>query len=1084
MSSYLYASSNAFSVNGEDYEVRIIETVAGTDSIKGFDVGPEGVNLIYESTDDTMLVPGIVSSRCEVSTIWPSEDTTLTSLIADLLDAEDGDFLLEILRDDSRIWVGSILVEQVDFLESTPTQTLRIVATDGLALLKNVDYNDDGTAYTGYQFLFDTILSNIQEKWVLWPYLDDENIGGPRMEMADDVYSTDDYIQGAVAHPASTNLSGTRRMRIHTHAWSQTDNDGNVTFINCYDLLQSICLTLQLRLYYYGNTWTFVPVNLSDQEVLGYTKNYDNTYSFKQIVGTYDFQRSAVNDIRQKDAAWVQSFTPQINKVKLTRDTNKGYEIISAFDVANGVSQTNNTLTFEPSTTADEDEAYLLTGSAYIVNTALSFDESERLGRFVLKFRIQFGLSGAAQYYKNEIVAHPAGRLENYTTSSPDFWSPDYAEFSFPEVGYNTTVGNYFYHRAENDAYYYDLNTASSRYLQFGVTIPSPPTEQTGVLITPIIEAYDSFGSYSVTATAALTTKVFSTIQLAAYSNNRLNVVPNFDYEATSTIGRGEINLGTTHIGALGVGMGRIEVQTGASTYAPTNNWVNQASDVARPINELCVEEVLAAHTKSKQIERGNIVLRGTSAVAAKPFSRFSDRDTGAYYTALDFQLTSTPGEMQVSLRKIGRDAAGVTSEATNVKDVVKGPQDEASGVMPGRPSQVMYGFNDKAESNFQGDWSSVIGSGETKEFYLTTSNIGQGRYIDDQGNTPASGKNIQRTVYVNTEGLALRTDSGWTSPAALQPAANEKLSDVVVLINNYVSKIGDHGAYTFMSTYDEVDAGLPLLNTYAGATGAYGLRRLRTAYTGNAIQVRRTTPTAASQDIGFNAQGELDTGALLAFCGSGDGYVQKWYNQATTGVDLQQTSTASQPKIFSAGSTILLNGKPAIEFDGSNDSLVGTANVNLNANVNELIAAWVGSVDSVSVGSTMVSHWNGTQANQVFQLQVQSNANMRAAHRYSNVFLGRADDPGTVADTQYVAVMHTKQNHHELYRNGSKTVGTKANVAPNDENTSFRVGARSDNQDVPHGGKTQEVVIWSRATAQNDADDISDSINDFYSAY
>lgn len=58
------------------------------------------------------------------------------------------------------------------------------------------------------------------------------------------------------------------------------------------------------------------------------------------------------------------------------------------------------------------------------------------------------------------------------------------------------------------------------------------------------------------------------------------------------------------------------------------------------------------------------------------------------------------------------------------------------------------------------------------------------------------------------------------------------------------------------------------LLDTYSGAAAAYSLRKLRTAYTGNAIRVRRSSDNT-SQDIGFNADGTLDTTAMLSFVGS-----------------------------------------------------------------------------------------------------------------------------------------------------------------------------------------------------------------------
>jgi hypothetical protein len=56
-------------------------------------------------------------------------------------------------------------------------------------------------------------------------------------------------------------------------------------------------------------------------------------------------------------------------------------------------------------------------------------------------------------------------------------------------------------------------------------------------------------------------------------------------------------------------------------------------------------------------------------------------------------------------------------------------------------------------------------------------------------------------------------------------------------------------------------------------AKAAYGLRRLYTSWTGAAIRVRRSSDDAEA-DIGFTANGDLNTTALLAFCGSGDGFV------------------------------------------------------------------------------------------------------------------------------------------------------------------------------------------------------------------
>ena len=56
-----------------------------------------------------------------------------------------------------------------------------------------------------------------------------------------------------------------------------------------------------------------------------------------------------------------------------------------------------------------------------------------------------------------------------------------------------------------------------------------------------------------------------------------------------------------------------------------------------------------------------------------------------------------------------------------------------------------------------------------------------------------------------------------------------------------------------------------PVLDDYTGAAAAYSLRKVRSAYTGSAIKVRRSSDDAL-QDIGFDANGDLDTTTLDTF--------------------------------------------------------------------------------------------------------------------------------------------------------------------------------------------------------------------------
>lgn len=109
------------------------------------------------------------------------------------------------------------------------------------------------------------------------------------------------------------------------------------------------------------------------------------------------------------------------------------------------------------------------------------------------------------------------------------------------------------------------------------------------------------------------------------------------------------------------------------------------------------------------------------------------------------------------------------------------------------------------------------------------------------------------------------------------------------------------------------------LLNTVAGAQAAYSLRLLNDAYSGSAIDVRRSSDNTTAS-IGFDAIGQLDTAALLSFVGSGSGYVVTWYDQAggTTAHNVTQSTTSFQPQIVANGSVLTdpVNRLPALRFN------------------------------------------------------------------------------------------------------------------------------------------------------------------------
>jgi hypothetical protein len=102
------------------------------------------------------------------------------------------------------------------------------------------------------------------------------------------------------------------------------------------------------------------------------------------------------------------------------------------------------------------------------------------------------------------------------------------------------------------------------------------------------------------------------------------------------------------------------------------------------------------------------------------------------------------------------------------------------------------------------------------------------------------------------------------------------------------------------------------LLDLYPSAAAAYSVRRLSGVYSGSLMEVRRSSDNAL-QDIGFDANGDLDTASLLSFVGAGDGFVSTWYDQSGNANNAQNTTASEQPRIINSGTLEVLNGIPAL---------------------------------------------------------------------------------------------------------------------------------------------------------------------------
>lgn len=104
----------------------------------------------------------------------------------------------------------------------------------------------------------------------------------------------------------------------------------------------------------------------------------------------------------------------------------------------------------------------------------------------------------------------------------------------------------------------------------------------------------------------------------------------------------------------------------------------------------------------------------------------------------------------------------------------------------------------------------------------------------------------------------------------------------------------------------------------------------LNSSYAGNAFQVRRSSDNA-TQDIGFDGNGNVDEAALTSFIGGNSGYVTTWYDQSGNGYNMFNTNTSSQARIVNSGTVVKIGGYIAPEFFNVAGGTSGTGNYRYN---------------------------------------------------------------------------------------------------------------------------------------------------------
>lgn len=270
------------------------------------------------------------------------------------------------------------------------------------------------------------------------------------------------------------------------------------------------------------------------------------------------------------------------------------------------------------------------------------------------------------------------------------------------------------------------------------------------------------------------------------------------------------------------------------------------------------------------------------------------------------------------------------------------------------------------------------------------------------------------------------------------------------------------------------------LLDSLTGSGAAYSVRKLRTAYAGYCMRVRRSSDNT-TQDIGF-VSGLLDTTSLLSFCGAGSGFVVIWYDQSGSGCDITNATNAQQPSIVTSGAVNTLNSVPTVgQFDGSAMNLQTTgfpSTVLLSRTFTAAVVAKSNRTSQAAEGMVMLSRTGVAdyQGGYIMERRTTNLSNGLGSGTASGNYIGKQVansnvtaltmlhcfiTPGTNTIGYYID--RTAQTLNNAYQSGSGDVNTFINSGSG--NHRIVVGARGNNTtnviDNYFQGWISEIVLW-----------------------
>lgn len=264
-----------YDAEDQSWTIKIHDSSWGGGSI-GFDI--TAAKITYQ-TESRERFSAVMPSVADIS--FRIDGATLEAFVTAYIGAPEKQFRLEIRKGASLFWVGNIIADNVRKQDKERPYIFAMRATDGLAALKDIDYNNAGTDYSGRARCTAHIINALNK------------IG------TDDLFSTA-ILSTAVtwysAEHSSTSVDPIHESRFDHRRYIKIDSSGDKSYYSCYEVIKSVCEAYGARIFL--SDGTFKVVQLNEYEGANFALfNYDNTATLDSTTAAATYSKTDATDV-------------------------------------------------------------------------------------------------------------------------------------------------------------------------------------------------------------------------------------------------------------------------------------------------------------------------------------------------------------------------------------------------------------------------------------------------------------------------------------------------------------------------------------------------------------------------------------------------------------------------------------------------------------------------------------------------------------------------------------------------------------------------------------------------------------------